>query len=91
MSRYAKIIRWVLAWLSALGVVTVLLHDPASAITAELAKKCRTMAIKAHPPAPAGTKTHAAQAERDFFRACIANSGATQDNDTEKTTAPAAK
>jgi hypothetical protein len=91
MSRYAKIICGGLAWFSTLGVVTVLLHDPASAITAELAKKCRGMAIKAHPPAPAGTKTHAAQAERDFYRVCVANNGAAPDDDKQKPAAPAAK
>ena len=39
-----------------------------SAISAELAKKCRELAIKSHPPCrPA--------AQRDYFRECIAKNG----------------
>ena len=48
--------------------------SPVLAISADLAKKCRDMAIKAHPPASSGTQAYA-QAERDFFKACIANNG----------------
>ena len=48
--------------------------SPAAAISADLAKKCRGMAIKAHPPAPAGTSPYA-QAEREFFRECISKNG----------------
>jgi len=44
---------------------------PAAAITAEVAKKCREVAVKSHPPQPAGTKDYA-QAERDAFRDCVA-------------------
>lgn len=49
--------------------------QPASAITAELAKKCRELAIKAHPTQRAGTKTGAAKAQQDYFRACVAKQG----------------
>ena len=44
---------------------------PAAAITAEVAKKCRQVAVKAYPPRPAGTKNYA-QSERDAFRDCVA-------------------
>ena len=44
---------------------------PAGAISAELAKKCRDEAIKAHPPQPAGTLPYA-EAEREVFRDCVA-------------------
>ncbi len=70
--------------------VTLLIGAPASAITAETAKKCREMAIKAHPPTPPGGKTGTAQAERDFYRACISNNGTAPPDDTQKTP-PAAK
>jgi hypothetical protein len=46
-------------------------HMPTGAITAELAKKCRDEAIKAHPPQPAGTLPYA-EAEREVFRDCVA-------------------
>jgi hypothetical protein len=64
---------------------------PASAITANTAKKCREMAIRAYPPTPPGTKTGTTEAERDFYRACIANNGATPADDTPTIPPPAAK
>jgi hypothetical protein len=47
---------------------------PAGAISADLARKCRDMAIRAHPPQPAGTRAYA-EAERLYYRACITNGG----------------
>jgi hypothetical protein len=50
--------------------------QPASAISVELAKKCRAMAAKAHPTQIAGTKsTGAEKAQRDYFRECVAKDG----------------
>jgi len=50
--------------------------QPASAISVELAKKCRAMAIKAHPTQIAGTKqTGIEKAQRDYFRECVAKDG----------------
>jgi hypothetical protein len=61
--------------LVAVGVACVLAGPrPSLALSAELAKKCEGMAIKAHPPKPAGTGAYA-QAEREYFRKCIANKG----------------
>jgi len=66
--------------LSALIIVTCA-ASPAAAITAELANKCRDMAIKSHPPPfPLGNKAYA-QAERDFFRTCVAKKGQMPDSD----------
>ena len=56
------------------------LVQPASAITADLAKKCREMALKAHPPAPAGSKMTSAKAQQDFYRACVAKNGKMNDS-----------
>ncbi len=62
--------------------------SPATAITADLAKKCREMAVKAHPPPkPPGNKAYA-QAERDFFRECVSKDGHMDDNNPPRT-APA--
>jgi hypothetical protein len=47
---------------------------PASAITAEVAKKCREQAIQAHPPQRAGTIPYA-EAERAYFNECVNNAG----------------
>jgi hypothetical protein len=54
-----------------------LLATPSSApfaITAELAKKCRELAIKAHPTQPAGSKGYE-QAQRDYFKLCVQKNG----------------
>jgi hypothetical protein len=46
----------------------------AGPISAELAKKCRALAIKAHPTERAGSRAYA-QAQRDYFQDCIAKGG----------------
>jgi hypothetical protein len=63
-------------------VLTIFLaFMPASAMSAtqppsaELAKKCREMALKAHPPGRPGTTKSSVVAERDYFQNCIANQG----------------
>jgi len=58
--------------LSALFVtvqILLLSASPTPAISVDLAKKCRDMAIKAHSRAMPGKPY--AQAERDFFRQCV--------------------
>ena len=57
------------------AVVTFSTVQFAHAVSAELAKKCRELAIKAHPRAVAGSSKGTAQAERDYFRQCIAKGG----------------
>src|SRR5262245_15651449 len=49
--------------------------SPASSLTAELAKKCRELMVKAYPPAPAGSRTGNAQEQLDYFRTCVARDG----------------
>src|SRR5215831_17170007 len=48
-------------------------------ISAELAKRCRALAIKAHATQPAGTRNAWGQAQRDYFQECVAKSGDKQD------------
>ncbi len=58
--------------------------SPANAISADLANKCRAMAIKAHPPPfPPGNKAYA-QAERAFFSECVSKNGQMQNADAPK-------
>jgi hypothetical protein len=61
--------------------------SPAVAISVDLAKKCRDMAIKAHPMTLPGTTPFAA-AEREFFRACVSKNGNMSNTDTEKAPLP---
>jgi hypothetical protein len=49
--------------------------DTAKPPSAELAKKCRALAIKAHPTRPAGSKAGSEQAQRGYFRDCIVKDG----------------
>ena len=49
--------------------------QPAAALTAELAKLCRSMAIKAHPTARPGTAGGSAAAQRAYFQKCVENDG----------------
>jgi hypothetical protein len=52
----------------------------ASAISADLAKKCRELAIKAHPTAAPGSAKGNGQAQRDYFRECVAKAGNMKDS-----------
>ena len=63
----------VLSALFVTAQILLLSTSPTAAITVDLAKKCRDMAIKAHPLAMPGKPY--AQAERDFFRQCVAKNG----------------
>ena len=60
----------------ALGVAT----SSASAVTAELARKCSTLMAKQFPPREpgnpaAGSAKGSGRAQHDFFSKCIANNG----------------
>ena len=44
-------------------------------ISAELAKTCRALAVKAHPTQPAGSRIASGQAQRNYFQECVAKSG----------------
>ena len=52
-------------------------RHPAAAITAELAKQCRALMLKAHPYVLPGHKGPAGLAEiqRNYFKQCVANNG----------------
>jgi hypothetical protein len=73
-----------------LALATIVpLGSPASAISVELAKKCRQLALSAHPPPLIPGGKPYAQAERDFFSDCVAKNGqmsgtGTQDTDPSK-------
>ncbi len=82
----------ILIGLATLAVtVQILLSSasPADAVSADLAKKCRQMAVKAHPPEVAGTKPYA-QAERTFFRECVSKNGQMQNDNPPNAPPPKA-
>jgi hypothetical protein len=49
--------------------------DTPKPITAELAKKCRALAIKAHPTQQPGSRYGSGQAQREYYQECIAKGG----------------
>jgi hypothetical protein len=57
----------------------------ASAVTAEVAKKCAALTAKAYPPRvvgnpAAGSAKGTGQSERDYFNKCVANGGKMDDH-----------
>jgi hypothetical protein len=69
-------VKIVVALGAAVAMMVCVAGEPASAITAELAKKCRSLALKAYPyklvgqPGPGN-----AQAQRSYFSQCVAKQG----------------
>ena len=69
-----------------------LLPTGASAITAEVAKKCNLLVQKQFPPRQAGNPAAgsakgSSQDEREFFKKCVDNDG-NMDNAPDKTAVP---
>src|SRR3974390_2787744 len=59
------------------------------AITAELAKKCRLMAIQAHPTQLPGKKSAGVEAaQRNYFSDCVAHEGKMDAKDSTETKTP---
>jgi hypothetical protein len=57
------------------AVVLASTTPSSSSITAELAKKCRALAIQAYPTQPAGVKSRFEEQQRAYFRECVAKNG----------------
>lgn len=49
--------------------------DARKPISAELAKKCRALAIQAHPTQQPGSRYGSGQAQREYYQECIAKDG----------------
>ena len=67
------------------------LPQPGHAITADLAKKCRELMVKAYPPAPIGSKHGTAQEERQYYQACLAHGGHMSDQPSVEDSNPKSK
>lgn len=68
----------IASWACAAAAVCVCLmvaSPPASALTAELAKKCQRLAAQAYPPVLAGMKKGNAANERAYFKECVSKDG----------------
>jgi len=61
----------------------------ASAVTAELAKKCQALTAKAFPPRvpgnpAAGSAKGTGKSQRDYFNRCVANGGNMDDDGSKR-------
>jgi hypothetical protein len=71
-----------------IAISVCVVAKPAAAISLDLAKKCRTMALQAHPYKLPGEKgPGSATAEREYFTQCVAKGG----NMTEQNSATGQK
>lgn len=48
---------------------------PAKAVSADLAKKCRAMSVKAYPSVKVGSKTGNSKEQFKYYRTCLDNNG----------------
>jgi len=69
-------------------IAVVCMNGRASAVTAEVARKCAALTAKAYPPRvsgnpAAGLAKGTAQSKRDYFNKCVANGGNMDDNAPE--------
>jgi hypothetical protein len=74
----------VFAGLNCIAVAST--TNNASAVTADVAKKCSALTAKAFPPRvignpAAGSANGTAQDQRDYFNRCVANGGNIGDDD----------
>ena len=63
------------------GLVLISTPSQSQAITVELARKCRAMALEAHPTELWGMHG-SATAQREFYSACVARNGDMPDQTT---------
>lgn len=69
-------VKLVVALGAAAAMMVCVAGKPASAITVELAKKCRSLALKAYPYKLVGERGPGnAQAQRSYFSECVAKQG----------------
>jgi hypothetical protein len=59
----------------AIAATVFLQTRPATAISADLAKNCRDLAIKAHPYTVPGMKAGNAEGQRAYFKDCVEKGG----------------
>ena len=62
------------------ALICIAVAPNASAVTAEVAKKCNALTAKAYPPRvvgnpAAGSAKGTGQSQRDYFNKCVANGG----------------
>ena len=73
--------------LVALAAVIVICapNGPASAISVELAKKCRALMLKSYPYELPGGRNGNSEAQREYFSKCVANDGNMPDEPAKTT------
>jgi hypothetical protein len=91
MARRARVTRQpkIFGILVVIPLIADLTPMTSFAITAELAKKCRLMAIQAHPTQLPGKKdTGVVAAQRNYFSDCISHEGKMDTRDSDQKATP---
>jgi hypothetical protein len=70
-----------------IGIVAAATTDDASAVTAEVAKKCAALTARVYPPRvpgnpAAGSARGSGLSQQDYFRRCVANGGSVGGDDS---------
>jgi hypothetical protein len=78
-------LRYRCALFAFIGIAIGSIPDRASAITAELAKKCNVLTAKQFPPREignpaAGSAKGSGRSQHEYFNKCVANGGKVDDN-----------
>jgi len=84
MQHRTKIVVGLLAAYLAIPMATSAAIAAMQPPSADLAKKCRELAIKAYPPAKAGAGSGHAALQRDYFQRCIAGGGNVEQDRSER-------
>ena len=77
--------RWIT--IAACAAATAAAPSAQAQITADVARQCRAMMLKAHPTMMYG-RTGSAAAQRDYYQDCIKRQGKMDDSGSEPANAP---
>lgn len=84
-----KILNGILVFSSFVAFGSLALPTSSVALSVELAKKCRQMAIQAHPTHLPGTKNNGVEAaQRAYFGHCVATDGKMDGQISDQTARP---
>ena len=87
-------VKWAFLVLTCIALGSV--PNQATAVTAEVAKKCQALMARAYPPREpgnpaAGSAKGTGRSQRDYFDKCVANGGKMDDDTTKNDTSKPAK
>jgi hypothetical protein len=84
MQHRTKIVVGLLATYLSIPMTTSVAIAAMQPPSADLAKKCRELAVKTHPPTKAGAGSGHAALQREYFQRCIASGGNFEQDQSEQ-------